>query len=91
MFNIGDKVRLVVAEDKVGIVVSVITSENSINRYSVFHDVSDVAYYFEDQLELFIEDSKEELVSQDDFLGMYAAFKIRSLSCFVIFDCIGGQ
>lgn len=77
MFNIGDKVCLGIDKSVVGIVISVIPSSQAPTRYQVFHDAKNIAVYFENQLMLIKETHESNGLRLQDFLGAYAAEKMR--------------
>ena len=77
MFNIGDKVCLAIDSSIVGVVISIIPSTESVTRYQVFHDATNMAIYFENQLVHVTDTHGSKKLSLQDFLGEYAAQKLR--------------
>lgn len=91
MFNVGDKVCLAIDNERVGIVVSVIPAEAA-TRYMVFHDADNTAVYFENQLHPVAADShKSKKLSLQNFLGAYAAQKLRINSSSTMFALNAGN
>ena len=91
MFNVGDKVCLVIDNSVVGVVISVIPSSEAVTRYQVFHDATNMAVYFENQL-LLVEDSHgSRKLSLQDFLAEYAAQKLQINSASTMFSLNTGN
>ena len=93
MFNVGDKVRLVIDKSKGGMIMQVLPAINGINRYKVFHgpDFSDTGDYYEDQLEKINENSNVEILSKKDFIAYYTAKKMEQKSKDSIFALNAGK
>lgn len=51
MFSVGDNICLAIDRNIVGVIISVVSSDGSMTRYQVFHDASNIAVYYENQLE----------------------------------------
>lgn len=91
MFNIGDKVCLAIDNSVVGVVISVIPSTEAVTRYQVFHDATNMAIYFENQLLLVTNSHGSKRLSLQDFLGVYAAQKLRINSASTMFTLNSGN
>ena len=66
MFNVGDKVCLAIDNSVVGVVISVIPSAGAATRYQVFHDATNMAIYFENQLKLITDSHGSKKLSLHD-------------------------
>ena len=91
MFNIGDKVCLAIDSSIVGVVISVIPSAEAATRYQVFHDATNIAIYFENQLMLITDSHGSKKLSLKEFLGEYAAQKLRINSASTMFALNSGN
>ncbi len=91
MFNIGDRVCLIINKSLIGIVVSVLPSTDSIARYQVFHDSNNIEVYYENQLLLATEINGCQELSLLDFLGAYASRKIKNNSSSTMFALNSGK
>lgn len=91
MFNIGDKVCLAIDNSVVGVVISVIPSTEAVTRYQVFHDATNMAIYYENQLLLVTDSHGSRKLSLQDFLGVYAAQKLRINSASTMFALNSGN
>ncbi len=91
LFNIGDKVCLIIDNSVIGVVMSVMPSAETITRYQVFHDASNVAVYFENQLQLVNISHETQKLSLKDFLGLYAIRKMKINSSSTMFALNAGN
>lgn len=91
MYNVGDKVCLVINNQMVGVIISVLPSTNSIGRYQVFHDANNISTYFENQLQLVSENTLSEMTALPEFLGKYASQKMRVNSTSTMFALNAGN
>lgn len=91
MFNIGDKVCLAIDRSLVGVVISVIPSTEAVTRYQVFHEATNIAIYFENQLQLLPDSLGSRKLSVQDFLREYAAQKLRINSTSTMFALNSGN
>ena len=91
MFNVGDKVCLAIDNSVVGVVISVIPSAGAATRYQVFHDATNMAIYFENQLKLITDSHGSKKLSLHDFLGAYATQKLRINSASTMFALNSGN
>lgn len=90
MFSVGDKVCLKIDRSKIGIVTSVNPVGNTTCQYIVFHNVDETGTYYEEQLLLINEETVAETTFHD-FLGAYAAFKMKLDSTTTIFSLNTGN
>lgn len=91
MFNIGDKVCLAIDNSVIGVVISVISSTEEVTRFQVFHDATNIATYFENQLLLITDSCGSKKLSLQDFWQAYAAQKLRINSASTIFALNSGK
>ena len=91
MFNIGDKVCLAIDSSVIGIIISVIPSDETVTRYQVFHDASNVPVYFENQLMLVTDSCESRKLSLYDFLEVYATQKMMINSSSAMFALNSGN
>ncbi len=93
MFNVGDKVRLLIDKSKGGMIMQILPAIDGVNRYKVFHgpDFSDTGDYYEDQLEKINENSNVEILSKKDFIAYYTAKKMEQKSKDSIFALNAGK
>lgn len=91
MYKVGDKVCLVINNQMVGIIISVLPSTNSIVRYQVFHDANNISTYFENQLQLVSDNIASEMTTLPEFLGRYAFQKMRVNSSSTMFALNAGN
>lgn len=91
MFNIGDRVCLVIDNSIVGIIISVIPSAEADARYQVFHDAANMNVYFENQLMLITDSHESRKLPLQDFLGAYATQKMNINSSSTMFALNSGN
>lgn len=91
MFKIGDKVCLAIDRNTVGIIIAVFQSNEASNRYQVFHDAANIATYFENQLLPILDNITSEMTPFADFLGKYAAQKMKINSSATMFALNAGK
>ncbi|MGN1154702.1 MAG: hypothetical protein ACI4TK_00845, partial [Agathobacter sp.] len=91
MFNVGDKVCLTINNQMVGVIIAVLPSANSVARYQVFHDANSISTYFENQLQLISDNATSEMTAFSDFLGKYAAQKMKINSASTMFALNAGN
>lgn len=91
MFKIGDKVCLAIDRNTVGIIITVFPSNEASNRYQVFHDAANIATYFENQLLPILDNITSEMTPFADFLGKYAAQKMKINSSATMFALNAGK
>lgn len=91
MFSVGDKVRLKVDKESVGVVVSVSESVDGEVRYSVFHDANWSGEYYEDQLTPYDATEKKHSLASEDFVCRYAATKMGLAESSSMFSLSAGN
>lgn len=91
MFSVGDKVCLAIDGNIVGVIISVISSDGSMTRYQVFHDASNIAVYYENQLTLTTDEQERIMTDLQTFLGLYAARKMKINSPSTMFALNAGS
>ena len=91
MFNVGDKVCLTINNQMVGAIIAVLPSANSVVRYQVFHDANSISTYFENQLQLILDNASSEMIKFSDFLGKYATQKMKINSASTMFALNAGN
>jgi ATP-dependent helicase HepA len=91
MFNVGDRVCLVIDKSVVGVVVSIIPSAEAATRYQVFHDASNIAIYYEDQLLEIKDEQVTRAMPLEEFLGAYATKKMQTNAASTMFALNSGN
>ena len=91
MFNVGDTVCLAIDNSVVGVVTMVIPSDEAVTRYKVFHGPTNTSIYFENQLMLITDSNRSRKLSLQDFLGEYAAEKLRMKPASAMFALNSGN
>ena len=91
MYKIGDKVCLAINRNTVGVVISVLSITDDTVRYQVFHDATNIATYFENQLLPIIDENRAEMTSLQDFWSIYGMKKLKTKSASTMFALNAGQ
>ena len=77
MINPGDKVYLKVDPNIIGVVSGVLPSVKGMRRYKVFHGPNKTSVYYENQIELIIENEQNNLMNLNRFISCYIAKKLN--------------
>jgi len=91
MYNVGDKVCLVIDKETVGVIVAILPSANSVARYQVFHNANSTSTYFENQLMPVSDNGAAEMTPLAEFLGKYAVQKMKINSSSTMFALNAGK
>lgn len=93
MLKIGEQVRLIIDNSKVGMIMAELPTVNGMKRYRVFHgpSMTDTGDYLENQIELVPQNSNINYLNKTDFIAFYASKKLGMKSRSTIFSLNSGK